>query len=190
MSEAKQSKLAELLKSKTGKRLLAVLGVLLVPALLYNWVYPVVFDAYTGVRNAPLNYPSSLKLTDAEFDQLALELTEEARYRQAAAVVEEDQDGFARELKIEMLMNTRSVIADGGYNHIKYFRDAGTLRNLEPHWMRQMGTLMVNHGIQRQGHDCTACRSPDGILDFDALGYPAERVAELQSMDLVEEIVG
>lgn len=117
-----------MLKPKTGKRLLIVLAVLLVPALLYKLVYPVVFDAYTGVRNAPLTYPSSLKLSDAEFDQLALELTEEARYGQAAAVVEEDQDGFARELKIEMLMNTRSVIADGGYDYIKHFRDAGIRR--------------------------------------------------------------
>jgi hypothetical protein len=47
---------------------------------------------------------------------------------------------------------------------------------------------MVNHGIQRQGHTCKDCHSPDGILDFAALGYPQQRVQELQSMEIVEEV--
>jgi hypothetical protein len=38
-----------------------------------------VFDAYTGVTNAPLTYSNSETLSDAEFEQLALELTESAR---------------------------------------------------------------------------------------------------------------
>jgi hypothetical protein len=49
---------------------------------------------------------------------------------------------------------------------------------------------MVNHGIERQGHTCKACHSLDGILDYAALGYPPERVEELQSMDIVEEVDG
>jgi hypothetical protein len=64
----------------------------------------------------------------------------------------------------------------------------GELRNVEPHWMRQMGSLMVSHGIQRDGHGCRDCHSPDGILDYAALGYAPERVEQLQSMDIVEEI--
>jgi hypothetical protein len=54
--------------------------------------------------------------------------------------------------------------------------------------MRQMGTLMVNHGIQRKGHDCKVCHQPDGLLDYAALGYPPERVAELSSLDIIEDI--
>ena len=62
----------------------------------------------------------------------------------------------------------------------------GTLRNVEPHWMRQMGTLMVNHGIQRDGRDCVECHASDGIMDFRALGYTPERAAELGSRDILE----
>jgi hypothetical protein len=54
--------------------------------------------------------------------------------------------------------------------------------------MRQMGTLMVNHGIQRDGHTCKDCHSPDGILDYAALGYPPERVEALSSMDITDEV--
>jgi hypothetical protein len=76
---------------------------------------------------------------------------------------------------------------EGGWN-ASYPLVDGKLRNVEPHWMRQMGTLMVSHGIQRQGHGCRDCRSADGILDYAALGYAPERAEQLQTMDIVEEI--
>jgi hypothetical protein len=60
----------------------------------------------------------------------------------------------------------------------------GQLRNVETHWMRQMGTLMVNHGIQRKGRWCHDCHAPNGVMDFRALGYPPDRAAEL--IDLPE----
>ncbi|WP_295457092.1 multiheme c-type cytochrome [uncultured Thiodictyon sp.] len=59
----------------------------------------------------------------------------------------------------------------------------GTLVNVEPHWMRQMATLTINHGIQAKGRDCRECHAPDGIMDFAGLGYPPERVAELRNPD-------
>jgi hypothetical protein len=58
----------------------------------------------------------------------------------------------------------------------------GQLTNVEPHWMRQMGTLMFNHGIQKEGRDCVECHSPTGIIDFKGLGYPPERVKDLQNL--------
>ena len=113
-----------LFATKTRRRVAIVLAVLLIPAVLYKVVYPIVFDAYTGVENAPLTYDTE-QLSDAEFEQLALEMTEEARRARAAAVVSEDQEPFAREVKIDILMNTPSFIAEGGYPHIEYFREAG-----------------------------------------------------------------
>jgi hypothetical protein len=113
-----------LFATKTRRRVVLVLAVLLVPAVLYKVVYPVFFDAYTGVENAPLTYDTR-KLSDAEFEQLALELTEEKRRERAQAVVREDQDEFAREVKVDILMNTPSFIEQGGYPHIEYFREAG-----------------------------------------------------------------
>jgi hypothetical protein len=64
----------------------------------------------------------------------------------------------------------------------------GRLENVEPHWMRQMGTLMVNHGIQGKGRDCIECHSPDGIMNFRQLGYSPERVAELEDIDIIENL--
>jgi hypothetical protein len=96
--------------------------------LLYKLVYPLVFDAYTGVTNAPLTYSNSETLSDAEFEQLALELTESARRDKAETAVTEDEDAFARDLKVEILMNTPSYMQGVEYGHIKYFRDAGIRR--------------------------------------------------------------
>ncbi len=66
----------------------------------------------------------------------------------------------------------------------------GKLKNVEPHWMRQMGTLMVNHGIQGKGRDCIECHSPDGVMNFRQLGYSPERVVELEATDIVEKTGG
>ncbi len=54
------------------------------------------------------------------------------------------------------------------------------LVNVEAHWMRQMGTLMVNHGIEKIGRQCDECHTTEGIMDFEFLGYSPEQVIELQ----------
>ena len=63
----------------------------------------------------------------------------------------------------------------------------GKLRGVETHWMRQMGTLMVNHGIQRQGRWCHDCHKAGGVMDFRALGYPPDRAAELEDLPELRE---
>ncbi len=64
----------------------------------------------------------------------------------------------------------------------------GELKNVEPRWMRQMGSLMVNHGIQHVGRDCVECHVPNGIINYRALGYSDERAAELENLDIVENL--
>ncbi len=61
----------------------------------------------------------------------------------------------------------------------------GEVRNVESHWMRQMGSLMINHGIERNGRQCADCHSEDGILDFIALGYTEDRAYELENLSSV-----
>ena len=117
--------IATLLDPKTKRRLIVGAGVLVVLALAYRFLYPVFFDAYVGKTNAPLTYESSQTLTEAEFEALAQSLSEEARRLKAESVVAEDQDPFARQVKVEMLMNTESFIRDSQPSHIKYFREAG-----------------------------------------------------------------
>ena len=111
--------------SKAGRWLLILFAVLVVLYLLYKVVYPLVFGVYTGVTNAPLTYDTTETLSEAEFEQLAMELTDQARRERAEATVDPDQDPFAREMKVEILMSTPSYMQDTKYGHIGYFRDAG-----------------------------------------------------------------
>jgi hypothetical protein len=65
----------------------------------------------------------------------------------------------------------------------------GKLKNVEPRWMRQMGTLMVNHGITRDAFECVDCHQENGIMDFEALGYRPERVKDLENLPELEELM-
>jgi hypothetical protein len=89
-------------------------------AFLYNPI----FEAYTGVTNAPLTFDTSVKLTDAEFEALAEELTRELRLQKANQAISEE-DEFTRSVRINALMQTRSYKQKNEHSHIKYFRDAG-----------------------------------------------------------------
>ncbi len=65
----------------------------------------------------------------------------------------------------------------------------GELKNVEPRWMRQMGTLMVNHGITKDAFDCEDCHQKNGIMDFKALGYRPERVKDLENLPELETLM-
>jgi hypothetical protein len=52
-----------------------------------------------------------------------------------------------------------------------------------PRWMRQEATLMINHGIVKDGRACSECHTREGgLLDFQALGYPAEEAEVLHTL--------
>jgi hypothetical protein len=53
--------------------------------------------------------------------------------------------------------------------------------------MRQMGTLIINHGVTEKGRECKGCHDAKGIMDFEALGYPPERVADLTDLRELKE---
>jgi hypothetical protein len=40
--------------------------------------------------------------------------------------------------------------------------------------------ISVNHGVKRMGYSCRDCHSPHGVIDFEALGYPSDKVAKLE----------
>ena len=69
-----------------------------------------------------------------------------------------------------------------GWNTTYPIGDDGKLHNVEPRWMRQMGTLMVNHGITKDARQCVECHRENGIINFEALGYPADRVRDLENL--------
>jgi hypothetical protein len=51
-------------------------------------------------------------------------------------------------------------------------------------WMRQDATLMVNHSITKDAVQCASCHATadKGIMPFEELGYPPERVADLRNL--------
>jgi len=71
---------------------------------------------------------------------------------------------------------------------VRYPMKNGKLRNVETHWMRQMGTLMVNHGIQRKGRWCHDCHKPGGVMDYRSLGYPPDRAADLEDLPELRDL--
>ncbi|MGE3958176.1 MAG: nitrite reductase [Vicinamibacterales bacterium] len=56
--------------------------------------------------------------------------------------------------------------------------------DLQPKWMRQDATLMLNHSITKDAVQCRSCHAPEGqgIMPFEALGYPPARVQDLRAL--------
>ncbi|MBF0130393.1 MAG: nitrite reductase [Alphaproteobacteria bacterium] len=111
--------------SRRGRAWAIVAAIILGVAALSPWLYPMAFEAYTGVVNGPLTYESSHKVSDREFETVAEQLTHGARLKRAQEVTAGEADDFARGRKTDMLMSTRSFAASGQFPHIGYFRDAG-----------------------------------------------------------------
>lgn len=88
---------------------------------------------------------------------------------------------YDRPIQRYMLDEFRPFLGLDEWNHVYPLQD-GELRNVEPRWMRQMSTLMVNHGVQARGLTCGECHSASGVLDWKALGYPAKRAKELANL--------
>ncbi|TCT19682.1 nitrite reductase [Thiobaca trueperi] len=135
---------------RTRRPVIIGLGLLLTLVLIAQVVYPFLFKRYVGEVSATLTYPNSQTLTQAEFESLARDLSEAARQRAAAATVRTDQDDFARQIKIAMLMETPSFVRGHEPTHIKYFRDAGIRRYDGPQTCLQChATIRVTHGDGR-----------------------------------------
>lgn len=56
---------------------------------------------------------------------------------------------------------------------------------IEPKWMRQEATLMLNHSITKDAMKCESCHSSKakGIMPFEELGYPPQRVNDLRNLE-------
>ncbi len=87
--------------------------------------------------------------------------------------------------KIYMMDKFMAYFGVDGWNTDHPF-EKGYEGKVEPRWMRQVGTLMLNHGIQSEGLSCDECHSTDGRLDFEKLGYSKEKAAFLSDFEKVE----
>ena len=61
---------------------------------------------------------------------------------------------------------------------------------IEPRWMRQDATLMLNHSITKDAMKCESCHAAKdkGIMPFEELGYPPERVKDLRDLEELKMI--
>jgi hypothetical protein len=151
-------------------------------------IYP--FKPFNAMMFEDMNNQGPFGAMILPFDYATYYETGDAR----AAVVKAVQDPivlrmYQEPFKLYMMDEFMAYFGVDGWKTIYPLTDDNKLGpQVEPHWMRQMGTLMVNHGIQREGHDCKTCHQPDGLLDYEALGYTPERIAELTSNEIIEEI--
>ncbi|NOX87612.1 MAG: nitrite reductase [Calditrichaeota bacterium] len=141
-----KAKLLSFIKSRTGKRILIPLGIVITAFVLFRLLYEPLFEAYTGVKNGPLYFDSSKKLTDNEFEALAREITREEREQKAQKITANESNNFTRKIRINMLMNTPSFINNTRYKHIEYFRNAGIRRYEGPKTcLKCHKTMTVHH---------------------------------------------
>lgn len=134
-------------RTKPRRKILATLAAVVVGAVaLSPWFYPILFEAYTGVVNGPLTYESSRKVTESDFEAVAEKLTRDARLKRAQEVTAGEADVFARGLKTDMLMRTRSFVASGQFPHIGYFRDAGIRSYEGPKTCLKCHSTITVHG--------------------------------------------
>ncbi len=147
MRDALENFAKRLAGRKTTKISLAVLGLFVLGGAFWQWGYPAAFEAYTGVVNAPLTYETSTRHSDREFEALAREVTGAARMERARAVTADEEDAFARRVKVNMLLKTPSFLRESDYPHIKYFREAGVRRYEGPSTcLRCHETMHVSDG--------------------------------------------
>lgn len=87
------------------------------------------------------------------------------------------QDMYGPVFKAYMMEQFMAYMAVDGWN--TDFDPA----HIAPRWMRQDATLMINHGIQKQGRACAQCHTREGgLLDFAALGYPPDDAVALSTL--------
>jgi len=58
-------------------------------------------------------------------------------------------------------------------------------KKIEPKWMRQDATLMINHSITKEAMNCDSCHTSKekGVMAFEELGYPESRIKDLRNLE-------
>ena len=120
-----KTKIINFLKTRSGKIAAGFFAIFIFGWIFMQFLYPPIFEWYTGVKNGKLTFNSSKKISDDEFNKLSAELTYRDRLERAEEITKKETNQFSRKVKIEMLMNTPSFLSKTHFSHIKYFRDAG-----------------------------------------------------------------
>jgi len=83
------------------------------------------------------------------------------------------------------LMNKFLKFMDTDGWHTKAYKDVVAGNNVEARWLPQDAMLEISHSIRKEGAlSCNNCHAPDGVLDWQALGYTPEEAEVLSSSPL------
>lgn len=89
--------------------------------------------------------------------------------------------------KYYMLDKFMSFMAIDGWDTSAY-SDVMAGRNMEPRWLPNDAMLEISHGIRLEGAlTCHNCHGPDGVLDWEMLGYTSEEIKELSRPQVSEQ---
>ncbi len=70
-------------------------------------------------------------------------------------------------------------MAIDGWNTGSY-DDVRAGKDVEARWLPNDAMLEISHGIRLEGAlSCDDCHGPDGVMDWRALGYTPDEIAEL-----------
>ncbi|MCF8259405.1 MAG: hypothetical protein K9J12_01410 [Melioribacteraceae bacterium] len=111
--------------SKTKKVVYTLIGLAVFGWIFMQFIYPPMFEWYTGVENAELTYESSVEVSDAEFQRLKIDLVKEEKIAEAEKLTWDVTDPAVKQEKINLLVNTPSFTKSSKFKHIKYFEEAG-----------------------------------------------------------------
>ncbi|MEW5925083.1 MAG: cytochrome c3 family protein [Candidatus Zixiibacteriota bacterium] len=81
--------------------------------------------------------------------------------------------------KVYMMNEFMDFMGIDSWNTSAY-EQASKIEKVEPRWIPQDALLEISHAIRKNGAlTCNNCHSPEGVMDFRALGYDADAVESL-----------
>jgi len=86
--------------------------------------------------------------------------------------------------KYYMMNKFMSFMDIDGWNTAAY-KDVVAIKKVEPRWIPNDALLEISHAVRKDGAlTCTNCHSPNGVLDWKALGYSDDAIESLSENPL------
>jgi len=78
---------------------------------------------------------------------------------------------YGKMFKFYLMDEFMSFMGAKGWNTGSY-EDVKAMKNVEPRWIPMDASMEISHAIRREGSlTCVDCHSPEGVLDWQELGY-------------------
>jgi len=78
---------------------------------------------------------------------------------------------YGKMFKFYLMDEFMSFMGAEGWNAGSY-EDVKAMKNVEARWIPMDASMEISHAIRREGSlTCVDCHSPEGVLDWQELGY-------------------